>query len=199
MRGRLEDIRELLDAEYSNTLMRSGGDNKFRIMDELLEGTSGDDHVIAILLDRSREDVEEHVGTQSFYSIEAQAEEKSPSRLRRYVNSPGDLTGIGVEFTEVCRDIDEKGTDGGSVKSDDVYLFFDNVSMVLNWDYGVDEKVRYRFLHTLTGQLKTRGDRGYFNCLTDVESEKNVNTLSQLFDAVVTYSEEDGYILKSGR
>lgn len=177
----LEDVTELLDSDYSNTLIESDTDDSFGIMDELLEGMSEDDYVIAILLDRSSEDIEERVQTDDLYTID-------------YSDNPGDLTGIGMEFSDVFKDIKERKGAAESINDDDVYLFFDNTSMILNYR---DEKTRYRFLHVLTGQLKTSGARGYFNHLIDVEEEGQTNAILSLFDAAVSYSDGEGYTVRS--
>ncbi|MFP4188986.1 MAG: hypothetical protein ACLFR5_06230 [Halobacteriales archaeon] len=90
----------------------------------------------------------------------------------RTVNSPGDLTGLSMRIGEVLSELHE----------DDVYLYFDDVTSLLQY---TDLNTAYRFLNVLTGRIDAADAVGYFAVTPDAHDERTLNTLRNLFDETV--------------
>ncbi len=95
--------------------------------------------------------------------------------LVRTVNSPGDLTGIGIEFSEIARSAESEGIDR-------LRIAFDSISPLLMY---VELQRLFRFLHVFTSQIQSRNWLGLFAIDPDSHEEQVVNTVSQLFDGMV--------------
>ena len=92
-----------------------------------------------------------------------------------YVSSPGDLTGMGIEFSEVARSAGDAGVDR-------LRVGFDSLSPLLMY---VDLQRLFRFLHVFTSQIQTQGWLGVFSVDPESHDDQTINTISQLFDGVV--------------
>ncbi|NIB99203.1 hypothetical protein [Halobacterium sp. R2-5] len=99
-----------------------------------------------------------------------------------YVSSPGDLTGMGIEFSEVARGAADAGV--GRLR-----VGFDSLSPILMY---VDLQRLFRFLHVFTSQIQSQGWLGVFSVDPESHDDKTVNTISQLFDGVVDVRANDG-------
>lgn len=100
-----------------------------------------------------------------------------------YVSSPGDLTGMGIEFSEVARGAQSAGID-------DLRVGFDSLSPLLMY---VDIERLFRFLHVFTSQIQSQGWLGVFCIDPESHDDQTINTLRQLFDGVVEVRlNEDG-------
>lgn len=93
----------------------------------------------------------------------------------RYVSSPGDLTGLGIEFSEVVRDAEGAGVDR-------LRVGFHSLSPLLMY---VDLQRLFRFLHVFTSQIQSRDWLGAFAIDPESHDAQTINTLSQLFDGVL--------------
>jgi KaiC/GvpD/RAD55 family RecA-like ATPase len=93
----------------------------------------------------------------------------------RYVSSPGDLTGMGIEFSEVAG----SASDGGV---DRLRVGFDSLSPLLMY---VDIERLFRFLHVFTSQIQSKGWLGVFSVDPESHDDQTINTISQLFDGVL--------------
>lgn len=93
----------------------------------------------------------------------------------RSVSSPGDLTGIGIEFSEIAKEADAANVDR-------LRIGFDSISPLLMY---VDLQRLFRFLHVFTSQIQSNGWLGLFAIDPSSHEEKAVNTISQLFDGVI--------------
>ncbi|MFC7200231.1 RAD55 family ATPase [Halospeciosus flavus] len=91
------------------------------------------------------------------------------------VSSPGDLTGIGIEFSELAREANEREVDR-------IRIGFDSLSPLLMY---VDLQRLFRFLHVFTSQIQSRDWLGLFAIDPDAHDEQVVNTISQLFDGMI--------------
>lgn len=104
------------------------------------------------------------------------------------ISNPSDLTGIGMQFTQLY----EQLYGGG----------FDRVRTTLHTlepllMYGTEMKTIYRFLHTLTGRISTADGLGFAVVDPDAHDEKILGSLSQPFDGRLDVREgEDGYELR---
>ncbi|MFB6134229.1 MAG: RAD55 family ATPase [Halanaeroarchaeum sp.] len=93
----------------------------------------------------------------------------------RSVSSPGDLTGIGIEFSEIAKEADAANVDR-------LRIGFDSISPLLMY---VDLQRLFRFLHVFTSQIQSNGWLGLFAIDPTSHEEKAVNTINQLFDGVI--------------
>jgi KaiC/GvpD/RAD55 family RecA-like ATPase len=106
-----------------------------------------------------------------------------PEERVEYVNSPGDVTGLGIGVTEQLRRFAEAGTERTRVA-------FHSLSTLLM--YSEIETV-FRFLHVLTGRIDSVGGIGLFSLDPTTHDEGDVNTLKQLFDGEIQLRDaEDG-------
>lgn len=96
------------------------------------------------------------------------------------LNSPGDLTGMGITITEQLR---EWVGDGNQIA-----VCFDSLSMLLQY---ADLDRTFRFLHVITGRLRAVDAISHFHMDPTVHEEKTLNTVKTLFDAALEF-EEDG-------
>lgn len=100
-----------------------------------------------------------------------------------YVNSPGDVTGLGIGVTEQLRRFAEGGSDRNRVA-------FYSLSTLLM--YSEIETV-FRFLHVLTGRIDSVDGIGLFTLDPTTHEDGDVNTLKQLFDGEIELrNTEDG-------
>ncbi|MDZ7850970.1 MAG: hypothetical protein U5K70_09345 [Halodesulfurarchaeum sp.] len=93
----------------------------------------------------------------------------------RSCGSPGDLTGIGIEFSQLSKETQSKGID-------QVRVAFDSLTPVLMY---VDLERLFRFLHVFTRQIQSKGWIGLFSIDPDSHDSQAINTLNQLFDGVI--------------
>lgn len=107
--------------------------------------------------------------------VGSQGSGDSDADFVRTVSSPGDLTGIGIEFSEVAK---EAGTTG----VDRLRIGFDSITPLLMY---VDIQRLFRFLHVFTSQIQSNDWFGVFTVDPTSHDEQAVNTISQLFDGVV--------------
>jgi len=98
------------------------------------------------------------------------------------VSSPGDLTGIGIEFSEIAREAEAAGVAR-------LRVGFDSLSPLLMY---VDLQRLFRFLHVFTSQIQSRDWFGLFAIDPDSHDAQEVNTISQLFDGMIEIRLADG-------
>lgn len=91
------------------------------------------------------------------------------------VSSPGDLTGIGIEFSEFAGEAVEDGVDR-------LRVGLDSLSPLLMY---ADIQRVFRFLHVFTSQIQTRDWIGVFVIDPGAHDDQAVNTIRQLFDGMV--------------
>lgn len=92
-----------------------------------------------------------------------------------HVSSPGDLTGIGIEFSGIAEAAAEAGVDR-------LRVGFDSLSPLLMY---VDIQRLFRFLHVFTSQIQSQGWLGVFAVDPESHDDQTINTISQLFDGVL--------------
>lgn len=93
----------------------------------------------------------------------------------RSCGSPGDLTGIGIEFSQLSKETESRGID-------QVRVAFDSLTPVLMY---VELERLFRFLHVFTRQIQSKGWIGLFSIDPDSHDTQAINTLNQLFDGVI--------------
>jgi len=106
------------------------------------------------------------------------------SELVRYASSPVDLTGIGIELSELLRALYQQR----GVTQNRILLH--SLSTLLMYS---DLQTVFRFLHVFTGRVQSADALGVFVVDSSAHDEQTVSTLKQLFDGIVTIREgEDG-------
>ena len=93
-----------------------------------------------------------------------------------YVSSPEDMTGIGIEFSELLEEFrSNRGLERNRV------LFHSITALLL---YSNPETV-FRFLHVFTGRIRSVGGLGVFVIESTVHDDRTMGTIQQLFDGVI--------------
>lgn len=101
------------------------------------------------------------------------------------VSNPGDLTGLGIEITEVLREwADEPGP---------TRVCFDSLTTLLQY---VDLETAYEFLHVVAGRAYAVDARVHFHLDAAAHDDQTVASLATLFDAVAEL-DGDGVDLRS--
>jgi KaiC/GvpD/RAD55 family RecA-like ATPase len=99
----------------------------------------------------------------------------------KYVSSPVDMTGIGIQLSEVLEEFYRRR----NVEHNRVMLH--SLSTLLMYS---DLQTVFRFLHVFTGRLQSVDGLGLFAIDSTSHDDQTMNTLKQLFDGVVTTHEE---------
>ena len=101
----------------------------------------------------------------------------------RRLNSPGDLTGISLEFAKLL--------DGGD-ESVPVRVGFSSVSTALMY---AELRTMFRFLHVFTARVRSGNMFGVFTMDPAMHEEQAHNTIRAVFDCEAT-EDEDGLELR---
>lgn len=104
---------------------------------------------------------------------------EASGRVVRSVDSPDDLTGLGIVIGEYLSEWENAG---------DVLIAVDSLTVPLQY---VDLQRLFRFLHVITNRARTSGASCVVRVNPDAHDEQTVVTIASLFDAVLTY-EGDG-------
>ncbi|KTG10343.1 recombinase RecA [Haloprofundus marisrubri] len=99
----------------------------------------------------------------------------------KYTSSPVDMTGIGIKLSEFLQTFYadqrvERNRIG--VHSLSTLLMYSNLQTV------------FRFLHVFTGRIQSVDGLGLFCIDSTVHDDRTLNTLKQLFDGIITTSED---------
>lgn len=100
------------------------------------------------------------------------------------VKHPGDLTGIGIELSEL---LSELAADAG--EDERIAVCFDSVTVLLHHS---DLQRAFRFLHVVTGRVRNAGARCYYHFDPDAHDQQAMATISGLFDATLEH-DDDGW------
>jgi KaiC/GvpD/RAD55 family RecA-like ATPase len=141
--------------------------------------------------DRVLEDFQEQVGdTEATIGVvdcvtkQQGMGDRTESDLVRYASSPVDLTGIGIELSELLRALYQQR----DITRNRILLH--SLSTLLMYS---DLQTVFRFLHVFTGRVQSADALGCFVIDSSAHDEQTVSTLKQLFDGIVTVREtEDG-------
>ncbi len=99
------------------------------------------------------------------------------------VENPSDLTGVGIELSELL-----SGMATAAGEDEDLVMCFNSVTSLLQY---ADLQRAFRFLHVVTGRIKTVGAVGHYHLDPEAHDRQTLATLKGLFDAVIEV-EEDG-------
>lgn len=98
------------------------------------------------------------------------------SVVSQNVNTPRNLTDIGIGFKDAFDDFDAAGIDR-------VRFGLLSLSVILSY---VDRETVYRFCQTLTRGVKQEGALGLFLLNIDAHDEETIKTLQRAFDGIVS-------------
>jgi hypothetical protein len=108
---------------------------------------------------------------------EAEASVEDSNWAVRSVENPADLTGVGIELSELL-----SGMAAAAADDETVSVCFNNLTSLLQY---ADLQRTFRFLHVVTGRVKTAGGTGHYHIDPDAHDGQTLATLKGLFDAVV--------------
>lgn len=94
----------------------------------------------------------------------------------RYVNSPADLTGIGIKFSEFVTEF--RAQDVGGTR-----VVLDSLSTMLPY---ADTQSTFKFVHILSGQITENGGLGIHVMEPTAHDAEERRTLEELFDSRAT-------------
>ena len=95
----------------------------------------------------------------------------------RAVENPSDLTGVGIELSELLSGMATAAGDDESIT-----FCFNSITSLLQY---ADVQRAFRFLHVVTGRVKTVGGTGHYHLDPEAHDQQTMATLKGLFDAVV--------------
>ncbi|MFB6309574.1 MAG: RAD55 family ATPase [Salinirussus sp.] len=99
-----------------------------------------------------------------------------------YVDSPDDMTAIGIQFSELLEEFAvERGIDRTRVT-------LDSLTTLLMYS---DAETVFQFLHVFTDRIDNAGALGLFLIESRAHDPEIRNTLSQLFDGIITTTPDD--------
>ncbi|MFB6109288.1 MAG: RAD55 family ATPase [Halodesulfurarchaeum sp.] len=176
----------LLDAVDPGTNILVSGpamSGKRELMLEVLGhgATNGDGSVVVTandggeqIYDAYQEIVEQESYLRIVDSVGAEPSDELAEVIRP-VSSPGDLTGMGIEFSQIA-------TEGTGSGVDRIRVAFDSISAVLMY---VELERLFRFLHVFTRQIQSKDWVGLFAIDPESHDQQVINTVNQLFDGVL--------------
>jgi len=192
------DLSPVLDAQVDpgTSILVSGPPltgKRALSLDVLAEGTRTGEAAIVVttkdgatrVLDdyRDRVDVEE----RPVAVIDCVTRQQGVGEVRdddrvKYTSSPVDMTGIGIKLSETL----ESFYQGHGV--DRTRVMVHSLSTLLMYS---DLQTVFRFLHVFTGRIQSVDGLGLFCIDSTAHDDRTMNTLKQLFDGIVTTSEEE--------
>jgi hypothetical protein len=109
----------------------------------------------------------------------------NPSWAVKTVENPTDLTGIGIELSELLSTMAKAAND-----DENIAVCFDSITSLLQY---ADLQRAFRFLHVVTGRVKTVDGVGYYRLDPDAHDRQTLATLKGLFDAVIEIDEDGNW------
>lgn len=100
------------------------------------------------------------------------------------VSSPADLTGLGMKISDLLEDL----ADG----TQQIVVCFHTLTILLQY---ADLQKAFRFLHVLTGRMSAVGAIAHYHMDPSIHDERERNTLTTLFDAVMELDDESEWQL----
>ncbi|MFB6207074.1 MAG: hypothetical protein ABEJ05_11170 [Haloglomus sp.] len=174
----------------------SSMDVQEQIYDVLSGAGDGDETAIIITTDRSASEV-----AQAFQRREAfdssrvgfidctgneGAEEVGGAPVRR-LGSPGDLTGMSLEFAKLVERFEDAGA------GDRVRVGLASISTLLMY---TDVRTAFRFLHVFTSRIRSGQLFGVFGMDPGMHDQQTVNTVRAVFDCEARIGEGDDVDLR---
>lgn len=152
----------------TNALIVSLDESPDRRFEALVQhGTDRPSRVAVVCCDRTRSAAAASSGA-------SHSPDLTPGPWIATVESPGDLTGLGVRIRQVL-----SAWGDGSAR---VELCFHSLERLVEH---VDDRAAFRFCHAITRHINSTGASSHFHLDPDAVGERTVNTLTPLFDRVV--------------
>lgn len=167
-----------------------------QLYDALADGIAGEEAVVVIStdaggdavtgeLDRRGALVEDRIGV-----IDCTGEGGSDGGVPvRDLGSPGDLTGMSLEFAKLSEELANAGVDGR------IRLALDTVSTLLMY---ADTRTVFRFLHVFTSRIRSAGMFGLFAMDPGMHDDQTTSTVRAVFDAEARVTDDDVALRGSG-
>jgi hypothetical protein len=105
-----------------------------------------------------------------------------PAWAVRTVENPSDLTGVGIELSELL-----SGMASAAGDDEHVAVSFNSITSLLQY---ADVQRAFRFLHVVTGRVKTVGGAGHYHIDPEAHDQQTLATLKGLFNAVVEVDDD---------
>jgi len=162
-------------------------------LDVLAEGTRGDEGAIIVTTkdnaDRILEDYGKRIDVDGkpVAVVDCVTRQQGVNDVRdddriKYASSPVDMTGIGIKLSELLQMFYQDR----NIERNRVMLH--SLSTLLMYS---DLQTVFRFLHVFTGRIQSVNGLGLFAIDSTAHDDKTMNTLKQLFDGIVTVSEDE--------
>lgn len=116
---------------------------------------------------------------------QAEGSVEGPAWAAKTVENPSDLTGIGIELSELL-----SGMATAAGDDEEIVVCFDSITSLLQY---ADLQRSFRFLHVVTGRVKTVGGVGHYHLDPEAHERQTLATLKGLFDAVVDVDEDGSW------
>jgi len=160
------------------------------------EGTSSDDGIIYVTTKTSADGIlgkYENYDKDRFSVVDCVSKKQGVGEIQetqtvRFASSPEDMTGIGIEVSNL---LDRFWGELGIERS---RACLESVSTLLMYS---DLETVFRFLHVFTGRIRSVDGLGVFVIESDMHEEKDYSTLQQLFDGTVEF-DDDGRFRVAG-
>ena len=186
------DLEELSDVSNALLLAPSlGGRGNDLCLDLLSQTQPSETNVLTITYQHTPQewvdDWTDHVAASPVRGgivAVGQADENvdDPSWAVKTVENPQDLTGIGIELSELLS--------GMATAADDdehITICFNGITPLLQY---ADLQRAFRFLHVVTGRVKTVDGVGHYHLDPEAHDRQTLATLKGLFDAVIEVDSE---------
>lgn len=119
---------------------------------------------------------------------QAEGSVEGPAWAAKTVENPSDLTGIGIELSELL-----SGMATAAGDDEEIVVCFDSITSLLQY---ADLQRSFRFLHVVTGRVKTVGGVGHYHLDPEAHERQTLATLKGLFDAVVDVDEDGSWTVQ---
>ena len=193
--GAMPDLSDL--SEVSNVLLLApslGGHGREVCFDLLAQTPPAETNVLVTSYTQTPgevvDDWNDHVGTApvrgGVVSVgQGEDDAEDSSWAVKSVENPSDLTGVGIELSEFL-----SGIASATEEGEHVAVCFNSITSLLQY---ADLQRAFRFLHVVTGRIKTVGGVGHFHLDPDAHDTQTVATLKGLFDAVVEVDDDGSW------
>ena len=161
------------------------------VLDGLATGVHEDEHVLLITADdpagsvvtdlRQRAGQEADSVTDHLQVIDCQTDEFDTEATSQDVNTPRNLTDIGISFKDALDEFEA---------ADAERIRFGLLSLSILLSY-IDQETCYRFCQTLTRALEQEGAVGQFLLNANAHDDETVRTLQRAFDGTVEIERRD--------
>lgn len=161
-------------------------------LDVLADGTTeGDGAIIVTTKDNADRILEDYTKRVSYQErpvavVDCVTRQQGVNDVRddkriKYASSPVDMTGIGIKLSEFLQAFyGERGIERNRI-------MVHSLSTLLMYS---DLQTVFRFLHVFTGRIQSVDALGLFCIDSTSHDDQTMNTLTQLFDGVITTSED---------